>query len=102
MTTKLTRIDRNSAPGTYQVTTKLGEVIEVIVDEGGISVRWPVVNPRRPQPDLNCVFDAWFEVGDWGGVQWTSAPVPRTPTSRSWVWRKWMARRSAETGGGRR
>ena len=82
------KLTDTSAPGTYLVTTKRGELIEVEVDDTGTRVRWISVNPcRRPLPfasfvEWNRVFDSTFEVGQWGGVQWTSGAAPYTPTSR--------------------
>lgn len=78
---------RTSEPGTYLVTTRRGEIIEVAVDDAGTRVRWITVNPgRRPLPfasfaEGNRVFDTTFEVGQWGGVQWTTGAAPYTPTS---------------------
>ena len=83
-----TKLTGASEPGAYLVTTKRGELIEVAVDDAGTRVRWITVNPgRRPLHyasfvDWNRVFDATFEVGQWGGVQWTSGAAPYTPTSR--------------------
>ena len=77
-----------SEHGAYLVTTQRGEIIEVHVDDTGTRVRWITVNPgRRPLPhasfvEWNRVFDTAFQVGEWGGVQWTSGAVPYTPTSR--------------------
>ena len=82
------QLTNTAGHGAYLVTTKRGEIIEVRVDDTGTRVRWITVNPgRRPLPyasfvEWNRVFDATFEVGQWGGVQWTSGAVPYTPTSR--------------------
>jgi len=82
-------LNRTSDPGNYRVTTRRGEVINIgIAEDASIQVRWEVVNPkRRPLPfaafgDWNTVFDIFFEVGQWSGVQWRSSHVPYTPTSR--------------------